>query len=669
MSLGCHCAKRKSGRDLYYRGRSLLHTTNEPDIIEINHNNYLYEKICDMVTPRSSRGSSIDHTFTPESHPRTTTSMSIPKSECLRNALEARRAQKTPVQSLPKLVPADTPVLSAPRTAAPSPLSIQTPTTPDEFDQFELPEDIMTPESPIRRRRHHDKIDTVPRGKTNQELSAEVEKLREELIKQNIRVELLNKSNHDLHAKWVSAKEEVDQLKPLEEENYDLRTDNKRLTEKLAAVQHDIDHIDEMHDRIDELYAGLEAAEEANDALKIEVTNLTSLHKEAVTTVQKTEEALVEGVGMIDSLEEEKEILYKQVDGLKTESFRLKKEVEDMRTRVAAIESQQVDGCNYPQRIHSIDENAPATSHDDSDYYSQPATPRADKDRDAHSIRTLNSARSRQFIEMTKERTRSARSLSKRLSDASLRAASVVSAIQRPAVSDIPEVYSPITPRIVDARFRERRYRREADVQQFVARSDAEIRRPATVTPVQTRQSSGRRPSIPTQSAEEIVLPAPPRMSSRRAHTTSGDGVLLQSSDGTVERHVFGGKDTTKQEQVPSTWTSAHPRTSTVSKLTSPRIDIDQDRWWKDTQKVRPLQTRATQRQLSAGFASAQGASGSATFAARMGAVSSSGPSTPVAEKPEQDFLFNPKENEDQFAKKVFSKLRGSIRRRHDASE
>jgi len=669
LSLGCRCAKRKSGRDLYYRGCSLLHTTKEPDIIETNHNNYLYEKICDMATPRSSRGSSIDHAFTPESHPRTTTSMSIPKSECLRNALEARRAQKTPVQSLPKLVLADTPVLSAPRAAAPSPLSIQAPTTPDEFDQFELPEDIMTPESPIRRRRHHDKTDMVPRGKTNQELSAEVEKLREELIKQNIRVELLNKSNHDLHAKWVSAKEEVDQLKPLEEENYDLRTDNKRLTEKLAAVQHDIDHIDEMHDRIDELYAGLEAAEEANDALKIEVTNLTSLHKEAVTTVQKTEEALVEGVGMIDSLEEEKEILYKQVDGLKTESFRLKKEVEDMRTRIAAIESQQVDGCNYPQRIHSIDENAPATSHDDSDYYSQPATPRADKDRDAHSIRTLNSARSRQFIEMTKERTRSARSLSKRLSDASLRAASVVSAIQRPAVSDIPEVYSPVTPRIVDPRFRERRYRREADVQQLVARSDAEIRRPATVTPVQTRQASGRRPSIPTQSAEEIVLPAPPRMSSRRAHTTSGDGVLLQSSDGTVERHVFGGKDKPKQEQVPSTWTSAHPRASTVSKLTSPRIDIDQDRWWKDTQKVRPLQTRATQRQLSAGFASAQGASGSATFAARMGAASSSGPPTPVAEKPEQDFLFNPKENEDQFAKKVFSKLRGSIRRRHDASE
>ena len=109
LSLGCHCAKRKSGRDLYYRGRS-LHTTNEPDIIENNHNNYSYEKICDMATPRSSRGSSIDHTFTPESHPRTTTSMSIPKSECLRNALEARRAQKTPVQSLPKLVLADTPV-------------------------------------------------------------------------------------------------------------------------------------------------------------------------------------------------------------------------------------------------------------------------------------------------------------------------------------------------------------------------------------------------------------------------------------------------------------------------------------------------------------------------------------------------------------------------------
>ncbi|KAG9199729.1 hypothetical protein G6514_007954 [Epicoccum nigrum] len=621
-----------------------------------------------MATPRSSQASSIDHTFTPESHPRTATSMSIPKSECLRNALQARRAQKSPVQSAPKLVLADPPVLPAPRSAAPSPLSIRTPTTPDEFDQFELPEDIMTPESPIRRRRHHDKIDTLPRGKTNQELSTEVEKLRDELLKQNIRVELLNKSNHDLQAKWVSAKEEVDQLKPLEEENYDLRMDNKRLTEKLAGVQDDIDNIDEMHDQVDELYAGLKAAEEANDALKIEVTNLTSLHKEAVTTVQKTEEALNEGVDMIDSLEKEKAVLYKQVDGLKTESFRLKKEVEDLRTRVAAIESQQVDGSNYPQRIHSIDENAPATSHDDSDYYSQPATPRADVDRDAHSIRTLNSVRSKQFIELTKERTRSARSLSKRLSDASLRAASVVSAIQRPAVPDIPEGYSQVTPRIADARFRERRSRQEPSVEQFVPRSDVEMRRPATVTPVQTRQPSGRRPSVATQSAADIVLPAPPRMSSRRAHTTSGDSVLLQSSNRTVERHAFGGKDRPRQEQVPTTWTSARPRTSTVSKLTSPRIDVDQDRWWKDTEKVRPLQTRATVRTLSAGFASGQDASGSATFAARMGGVST-GTTTPASEKAEQAFSFNSKENEEQFAKKVFSKLRGSMRRRHETSD
>jgi hypothetical protein len=51
-----------------------------------------------------------------------------------------------------------------------------------------------------------------------------------------------------------------------------------------------------------------------------------------------------------------------------------------------------------------------------------------------------------------------------------------------------------------------------------------------------------------------------------------------------------------------------------------------------------------------------------------MGGVST-GTTTPASEKAEQDLSFNPKENEEQFAKKMFGKLRGSMRRRHETSD
>ena len=674
--------------------RFLAHDPHPPSQTLLVPTDYFYDQYTTMATPPSSRGSSLDHTFKPvtlELRPafnRSATSMSVPKSEYLRHALEARRAQNTPTQSAPKPAPIDA---LLPRPAATTPSALHTPAvSPDAFDEFDLPEEIMSPESPIRKRRPHEKDDTPPRGKTNLELSAEIEKLRDELFKQNIRVELLNKSNHELQAKWVQAKEEVDRLEPLEEENYELRAENKKLTEKLVAAQDDIDHIDDINDALDKLYFERKAVEEVNEALKEEVVNLTSFNKEAVTNMQETEEALNEAVEMITSLESEK--------------LHLKKEVDDLKTRVAAIESKQVDGsARYPQRVYSVDEQRPATSYDDSDYYSQPTTPRADIDRDAQSVRSGTSVRSKKFIELTKECTRSARSLSKRMSDASLRAASLVSAVQAPEVPHIPEEYAQVTPRTVDEYFKERRYRQEPGVEQIIARSGAGMRRPTTVAPVETHQPSGlrslyrpdqlqyssasrplsshipsssksSRPRTRTQSVAESSPAPPPRMSSRHAHTTSDDRLRLQPSDGALESNttsgtLVGSEEQQEQEQVLTTWASVNPRTSTVSLLTSPRIDRpDRERWWKDTENVRPLRTRATMRALRANFSSDEGDSGSVTFVVRAEGIRTN-PTTPATERPEKDFLFNPRENEEQFMRKTMMKLKGTLRKRHNESD
>lgn len=539
------------------------------------------------------------------------------------------------------------------------------------------------PESPIRRRRPNEKDDTPPRGKTNLELSVEVEKLRDELIKQNIRVELLKKNNHELQAKWVQAKEETEQLKPLEEENYELRMENRKLSEKLDGLQDYQEQLDDMSNELDKLWLGRKAVEDANAVLKDEVLSLTKVNDEAVANMQDQQGAFDEAVEMITNLESEKLVL--------------KEEVDDLKARVAAIESRQVNGsAGYPQRIYSIDEARPTTSHDDSDYYSQPATPRADLDRDAMSIRSGTSVRSRRFIELTKERRRSTYNLSKRMSDASLKASSVISTVQEPEIPHILEGFAQVTPQIVDERFRERRYRQEPGIEQLVARSGAELRRPATVAPVQTAQPSGlrslyrpdrlqrsntSRPSSShtpssstsskvrtrTHSVVDLSPVPPPRISSRHAHTISDDRLRTQPSDSTLESQTTRtliGSEGQEQEQVLTTWTLANPRSSTVSLLTSPRIDRpDKERWWKDTENVRPLRTRATTRTLRTELLSDEEDSGSRTFAARAEGIRTN-PTTPASEMPEQDFLFNPRESEDQFMKKTITKLKGSLRRR-----
>jgi hypothetical protein len=608
------------------------------------------------------------------------------------------------MQSSSKPAPLDS---LPPRPTAPTPSARQqevetSAASPDAFDEFDLPEDLMTPESPIHKRHPRVRDDTPPRGKTNQELSAEVQKLRQELITERMRCELTKKDQQDAHERLVNAKQEVERLQSLDLEMREVEAENRQLKDLLKVHQQDMDEIDDMNDQIDMLQSERDVVEERNKILQAELDDFKKMTDAEIANMVTAYE---EAVDIVHSYEIQTANLVKENNDLKSDNGRIRKDLRDCTARIAAIESQRVDGtsdCHQQPFVDtSLDEHRPATAYDDSDYYSQPATPRADVDKDGQSLRSVTSARSQQFIELTRERTRSARRLSKRMSDASLRAASVVSAVHVPEVPPIPEEHVQVTPRTVDERFRERRYH-YSDAELVNARSAAETHRPATVMPVQTHQPSGlrnvyqfdqmqrtstsrpsssqkmssgktSRPHARGNSAVEPMLVPPPRMSSRHAHTSSEDRLRPQTSDATFDSNTtcgtLIGTEEQKQEQVLTTWTSANPRTSTVSLLTSsPRIDlVDKERWWKDTEHVKPLlRTRATTRTLRADYSLDDGDLGSETSAVRAGGVNTA-PTTPAADRPpEKDFLFNPKENEEDFMRKTMSRLKGSMRRRRD---
>ncbi|CAN9192272.1 unnamed protein product [Alternaria alternata] len=339
----------------------------------------------------SSRGTAYRPSTPDQMRPtlsRSSTYSVAPKSEFLRHALEARRAQNTPTPS-PQEVKAPPPPTSMP-------LDIHTPkTSPDVFDEFALTEEQTTPVSPIRRRRPSD-VGT-PRSKTNRDLTNDIQKLKESLMTSNMRVELLKKDNRELQHQLTATKEQVERLEPLEDENYELRAENKQLKLKL----------DKMSEEISSL-------REDNEEQRMNNVELTAIASETAAHFTEHETALAEAAECIIKMEEEKALLDKELKMLKE--------------RVMVIESHSPASTlvntpgKYPPSVYSVDEERPTTSHFDSDYYSQVEdTPSVKPSHE--SIRSFTpSERSKKFLDLTEERRKSARDLSERMSAVSLKA-------------------------------------------------------------------------------------------------------------------------------------------------------------------------------------------------------------------------------------------------------
>ncbi|KAI4607956.1 hypothetical protein J4E80_009352 [Alternaria sp. BMP 0032] len=373
-----------------------------------------------MSNTSSSHGSSRGIDFRPSTPDQTRPTLSrsnslAPKSEYLRHALQARRAQGTPTPS-----PQD---IKVPPPPAQKPPEICTPkTSPDIFDQFALTEEQMTPVSPIRRRRPSDA--RPPQSRTSRELTDEIDKLKQTLMTANMRVELLRKDNKVLQHDLTAAKEQIERMEPLEDLNYELTAENKQLRLKM--------------EKMDEEMTKLREIDEEHRKTNIELTAIAS---ESAAHWTDHELAIEEAAETIIMMEEEKELL--------------SEEVKQLKQRVMAIESHSPASTlvnspgKFPLRVFSVDESRPSTSHFDSDYYSQPESPQA-----KHSIASIKSftpsERSKKFLDLKEERRRSARDLSERMSAVSLKALRDASLSPTPEeVPAVPATHQQQVPSIV----------------------------------------------------------------------------------------------------------------------------------------------------------------------------------------------------------------------------
>ncbi|KAF2830590.1 hypothetical protein CC86DRAFT_283667 [Ophiobolus disseminans] len=374
-------------------------------------------------SPSSSRGSARSTSQRPSTPDQTrpavkrTNSASVaPKSEYLRNALQARRAQNTPTPSpLDMRLP---PPASKPYEVKPKS------TSPDLFAEFALSEEQTAPVSPIRRRGPGDI--GPPRSKTSRELTKEIETLKDNLMTSNMRVELLKKNNSDLQHCVTELKEQVEELQPLEEENNELRVDNNHYKLKMQ----------DMEDEVAQL-------KDENDDLRKSNEEMLAINVECSLHWENQELAVQEAADTIIALETEKAALAVEV-------HKLKERVSALEDNGSSIASTLVDGSQRcPSIVYSIDEARPSTSHFDSDYYSQPDSPQIKNSRESI-ISITPSERSKKFLDLTQEHRRSARDLAKRMSAASLKALRLGSPSPAPAVPQVPVMYQQQIPRIVE---------------------------------------------------------------------------------------------------------------------------------------------------------------------------------------------------------------------------
>jgi hypothetical protein len=669
-----------------------------------------------MSTSPSSCGSPRSTSQRPSTPDQTRPSMAraaslsvAPKSEYLRNALQARRAQQITTPT-PRELRSSTPAASNP--PVPS-------TSPDGFAEFELSEEQVRPVSPIRRRRPSH--GGMPLPKTNRQLTEDIETLKNKLMDTNMRVQLLKKNNSELQQDNTKLKEKVEELEPLDEENNELHDENNHLKLKMQDMEEEMERL-----RMDN-----ERLQKSQDEMVALTEECTSQWDDQVSAVQEAADAII---------------------GLEKEKAALADEVHNLKERVSNLEYDSIranalmDGSpRCPSRVYSIDESRPSTSHFDSDYYSQSESPIVKISKESVPS-VIPSERSRKLIDLTQERRQSARDLAKRMSTASREALRVTSPSPTPEVPRIPAIFKRDMSQIADhdlpnqrpsgapKRYRERRLP-EHILQEALQISPRMPDSAASLSPIlppeesrrarrsnrltETRSSSLSRPSsshnkTPTTATRPrhhtpSDLDASPRVPSRRsskqAHTNSSSEYLshhdLHEPRQRRSDSEIVSTETTKTRA--EEWASMPPppvptRFSIISQssLTSDSDPQDKDRWWKSIQPLTQQQQQAVPHlQLhcarpSDGFQHPQphpsptlsrskshrpDVSGHHAKLDNSGSASESQtpsfrsdtrrtrtqPSTPLVTTPymEKDFLFNASEDAETFMRKTKAKLTG----------
>jgi hypothetical protein len=667
-----------------------------------------------MSTSPSSRGSARSTSQRPSTPDQTrppitrTGSVSVaPKSEYLRNALHARRAQHAPTES----------PLGRRAASTPKPLEIKTQrTSPDMFDKFELSEEQTRPVSPIHRRRPSDI--GVPRSKTSRQLADEIDKLKNVLMDANMRVELLKTNNSELQYNVTVLTEKVEALEPLEEENVELLDENDHLKIKIEKMEEEMERL-----------------KDDNDDLRKSNAEMFAINDECSSHFENQEFAVQEAADTIVALERDKAALVGELQKLNERVSAL----EDDTSRASTL----VDGSTRcPSRVYSIDDSRPSTSHFDSDYYSQPDSPQVRTSKESI-ISITPSERSKKFLDLTQERRRSARDLAKRMSAASLKALRVAIPSPAPQVPQIPEIFQQQIPQIVEQvvadkrssraprRYRERKLPEhifQDALQISPGLPDATAPRSPTphaeglrgpYRPEQPNGSRSSRESLPSSnqvktptttksrhqrpSGAETSPRVPSRRSSRQANTSSSNELLSQR-DVRNPRQRRQSEPDMGSPDVPldnaEEWASMPPppvptRASVISQssLTSEVDAQDKDRWWRSIDRLNQPQPQSYQLPVQHGARPVESqpqpqsptltrsrsqhpdghgrparldTNGASNESLRSGNRSDARrtrtqPSTPAATTPhvEKDFMFNAAEDVDTFMRKAKARMGG----------
>lgn len=570
-----------------------------------------------MTTPNRRNGrASLPHTpitTTPPSHGRVD-SFAEPRSELLRHALDAKRAAHA--------TPTPTPI--EPRQAQSS--EILRKATSDPWLDNAKNEEDTTKTTPVRRSRRPSE-GALPRMRTQRELHAENDSLKNAQMDLKIRLEALKDQHNKLLDQWEEDRKRIKELEPYEDEVFDLRDANIKLASKTQDMEDEI----------------MELREQNQEILKIS--------GETVGEMERKEEALQEAAEIILGLEQDKANLVEEIEQLKSTQLSKSQTATDHNTDAYVTANEHTD---YPTRVHSIDESRPSTGYHDSDYYSMPASPH---DKRSQESMVVVSERAKRFINMKKETQRSIKDLSRRLSNASLKS-NKKKQEPVPKVPEIPEAYQKQAPATVNMRTPRRIKSVRTSLSPALAYDPyASVSNSAPHTP-----TGGLRTYF--QNSLSLDTSSQYRPASHRSNTTN-------STLGSKSKQSLRGSDAPvaparqSSRAAPTSYSAERlraepepepePEPVPVPKFESfPEPDVQSEAGTEETWEIAPsMVSESVTTELDANFRGPW-----------YNQISSWGTNVPgkgsggaqrATSYTERNFLFNPTEDEDQFAEKTRS--------------
>ncbi|KAF2749705.1 hypothetical protein M011DRAFT_456482 [Sporormia fimetaria CBS 119925] len=246
-----------------------------------------------------------------------------PRSEFLRNVLDARRAKDDP--SARSGVPITPPIASS----------------NDPWVEHALSEDTMSRSGSGRRGRRPSEA-TSTRGTPKRDQHVESEALKTKMFNMSLQNQLLKEQNNKLKDDLEQARHRLEQLEPLEDINVDLKETNERLNLQIQGMEEELLELDTRN----------------RDILQIQ--------DEAVENMERQRLALEEAADIILGLDKEKVAFQEEL-------LKLKTELSQTKAQPAGSESR-----HDPRALaEDIDGSRPSTSQFGSDYYSQSSSPQA----------------------------------------------------------------------------------------------------------------------------------------------------------------------------------------------------------------------------------------------------------------------------------------------------